>query len=199
VRAVNAQFNLPAIGNDLKHASTRVDIPDRFEDQAARRSVEADLELIETYGPLVRSLELYIDRAAKDIYAKERVILESIPGIGPIISLTILLETDQIDRFPTRQKFSSYCRLVYPRGESDGKLYGAQGRKHGNPYLKWAFSEAAVCVARVCEPIGKLLLRLERKYGKGKGKTILGHKLGRCVYYMLLREKVFDLEKFLRR
>lgn len=199
VRTVNAQFNLPTLGNDLKQKARRGSIPERFDDLAARRSVEADLELIENYDPLVRSLERYIDRAAKDIYAKERVILQSIPGIGTIISLTILLEIDRIDRFPTRQKFSSYSRLVYPRGESDGKLYGVQGRKHGNPYLKWAFSEAVVCAARACEGIDKFLSRLERKYGKGKGKTILGHKLGRCVYYMLLREKVFDLDKFLRR
>jgi len=199
VRTVNTQFNLPALGDDLKRKAKRESIPEHFDDSAARRSVEADLELIDSYDPLVYSLERYIDRATRDIYAKERAILQSVPGIGTIISLTILLEIDRIDRFPTRQKFSLYSRLVYPRGESDGKLYGVQGRKHGNPYLKWAFSEAVVCAARECEEIAKCLSRLERKYGKGKGKSILGHKLGRCVYCMLLREKVFDLDKFLRR
>jgi hypothetical protein len=31
--------------------------------------------------------------------------------------------------------------------------------------------------------------RLERKHGKGKTLSILAHRLGRAVYYMLQREK----------
>jgi transposase len=198
MHALNFQFNLPPMSSELKSKAKRCQLPDRFEDPAARRSVEADLELIEYYTPLIRSLEIHVKHAADQVYAKERIILESIPGIGMITSLTILLEIDHVDRFPTRQKFCSYSRLVYPRGESDGKLYGCQGRKHGNPYLKWAFTEAAVHAASHCEPIKKLSLRLERKYGKGKGKSVLAHKMGRSVYYMLLRKKLFDLDKFLR-
>jgi hypothetical protein len=39
--------------------------------------------------------------------------------------------------------------------------------------------------------------RLEKKHGKSKAPSILAHKLGRAVYYMLLRQKVFDMKKFL--
>jgi len=198
IHAVNSQFNLAPLSRELKSQATRQAVAHRFEDAAARRSVEADLELIEHYTPLITSLERHVRRAADEVYAQERAILETIPGVGLITSLTILLEIDRIDRFPTRQKFCSYSRLVYPRGQSDGKLYGTQGRKQGNPYLKWAFTEAAVHSASHCDAIGKALSRLERKYGAGKGKSILAHKLGRAVYYMLLRKKVFDLEKFLR-
>ena len=163
MHAVNFQFNLPSISAELKSKGKRHTLADRFEDPAARRSIEADLELIEHYTPLISSLETHVKLAADEVYAKERRILESIPGVGMITSLTMLLEIDRIDRFPTRQTFCSYSRLVYPRGESDGKLYATQGRKHGNPYLKWAFTEAAVHAASHCEPIKKLSLRLERK------------------------------------
>lgn len=198
VKAVNCQYNLPPLGSELQYVSGRVNVADRFEDPYARRSVEADLELIDNYTPLIRSVEKTVEQAARDVYPQECVILQSIPGVGKIICLTILLEIDQITRFPTRQKFCSYCRLVHPRGESDGKLYGTQGRKQGNPYLKWAFSEAVVCSAAHCLPIKRRLQRLEQKYGLGKGKSILAHKLGRSVYHMLLHKRVFDLEKFLR-
>ena len=43
----------------------------------------------------------------------------------------------------------------------------------------------------------KYLARLEHKHGKGKALTIIAHKLARAVYYMLKRDTVFDMQKFL--
>jgi hypothetical protein len=43
----------------------------------------------------------------------------------------------------------------------------------------------------------KLLARLEKRFGKGKALSILAHKLGRAVYFMLLRGKAFDRTRFL--
>ena len=38
---------------------------------------------------------------------------------------------------------------------------------------------------------------LENKYGKAKAMSILAHKLGRAVYYMLKDKKAFNINKFL--
>ena len=38
---------------------------------------------------------------------------------------------------------------------------------------------------------------LEKKHGKPKSLSILAHRLGRAVYYMLLRDQPFDMRKFL--
>jgi hypothetical protein len=38
--------------------------------------------------------------------------------------------------------------------------------------------------------------RLERKYGKPKALSVLAHKLGRAVYYMLARKQAFDPQRF---
>lgn len=198
IRTVEAQLNLAGRKLSPRSARDRQDYCQGFDDPSIVCSVEADLRLIEHYQLLIRELEQHIHAAAEETYRKERIILESIPGVGKIISLTILLEIDQIQRFPTRQQFCSYARLVYPRGESAGKQYGTQGRKIGNPYLKWAFSEAAVHVSRNCEPIDRLKQKLERQHGSGRGKSILAHKLGRAVYHMLLRNRLFDLKAFFR-
>jgi len=66
----------------------------------------------------------------------------------------------------------------------------------GNVHLKWAFSEAAVLFVRHNEPGMKLLARLEKRHGKGKALSILAHKPGRATYYMLLRGKAFEIERF---
>lgn len=54
-------------------------------------------------------------------HPKELNILCSIPGIGRVLSLIILLEIGDINRFPTVQKFASYARPVKCSHESAGK------------------------------------------------------------------------------
>ncbi len=67
--------------------------------------------------------------------------------------------------------------------------------KQGNVDLKWAFSEAAVLFLRHTADGKKLLARLQRKHGKGKALSILAHKIGRAVYYILARGTVFSPER----
>jgi hypothetical protein len=45
-------------------------------------------------------------------------------------------------------------------------------------------------------PGKELLARLEKRHGKGKALSILAHKLGRAAYYILLRGKAFEIERF---
>lgn len=70
------------------------------------------------------------------------------------------------------------------------------GAKIGNAHLKWAVSEAAVLMLRHGD-VERLMNRLRKKHGKAKAMGVLAHKLGRTIYYMLLRRKPFDLERFL--
>ncbi len=44
----------------------------------------------------------------------------------------------------------------------------------------------------------KFKKRLVKKHGKGKALSILAHRLGRAVYYILKRDQAFDQEKFLK-
>ena len=76
------------------------------------------------------------------------MLLKSVPGIGLILSLVILYEIHDINRFERVQDFASYRHLVKCKRESAGKSYGTGGAKVGNAYLKWAFSEAAVLFLR---------------------------------------------------
>ena len=81
---------------------------------------------------------------------------------------------------------------------SAGKVKGTSGAKMGNAYLKWAFSEAAVLFIQQCPEGKKLVERLAKKHGKAKALSILAHRIGRAVYFMLKRKRAFDQEKFLR-
>ena len=112
------------------------------------------------------------------------------------MALVILYEIQDIARFPRVQDFVSYCRLVKCAKESNGKRQGTSGKKIGNVHLRWAFAEAAVLFLRHTHPGKEFFLKLEHKHGKAKALTVLAHKLGRAVYYMLSREQAFDLKRF---
>jgi len=102
-----------------------------------------DLALIGHYDQLLRDIELSMGRTATHHDANTLYLLRTVPGIGDILSLVLLYEIHDIQRFPRVQDFVSSCRLVTCAKESAGKRYGTAGTKIGNAYLTWAFSEAA--------------------------------------------------------
>ena len=198
IQNTNSQYNLPEIGKKIAYKANRAGVAERFPDPAVQKSIEVDLALIDHYDHLLRDMELAILKTAKQHETNTLYLLRTVPGIGEILSLVLLYEIQDIQRFPRVQEFVSYCRLVKCAKESAGKRYGTSGSKIGNAYLKWAFSEAAVLFLRANPAGQKYLARLEKKHSKGKALTVLAHKLARAVYYMLQREAAFDLPTFLR-
>jgi transposase len=197
IQNTNSQYNLPEIGKKIAYKANRDGVAERFPNPAVQKSIEVDLALIDHYARLLRDMELAILKSAKQHEANTLYLLRTVPGIGEILSLVLLYEMHDIQRFPRVQDFVSYCRLVKCAKESAGKRYGTSGTKIGNAYLKWAFSEAAVLFLRANPAGQKYLTRLEKKHGKGKALTVLAHKLARAVYYMLKHAVAFDMEAFL--
>jgi transposase len=198
VHTARRQANLPPVASDVKYQSKRAAITADITDPFVRRRVETHLALLEPLDTTIRRLEAEIEQAAREHYPTELAVLQTTPGVGLVLSLTILLEIDTIDRFETRQQFCSYARLCGAVQESAGQRTGAGNRKAGNAWLKWAFSEAAVLSAQKDERIGALLQRLASRLGKAKALSALAHKLGRAFYHMLHTKEVFDVERFVR-
>jgi transposase len=173
-------------------------VAERFNDAAVQKTIEVDPALITYYDELLKDLELYILKTAKHHDPHTRSLLQTAPGIGKIVRLVLLYEIHQIERFPSVQDFASYARLVKGSKESGGKRLGTSGKKIGNAHRTWAFSEAATLFLRNNPQAQKLLARLEKKHDKGKALSILAHKLGRAVYFMLKRKVAFDMNLFLQ-
>jgi transposase len=198
IHTARRQANLPPVSNAVKYKTKRAAITEDIADPCVRRRVATDLALLAPLDTAIRRLEADIEQAANDHYPTELAVLQSTPGVGPVLSLTILLEIDTITRFDTRQQFCSYARLCGAVQESDGKRVGVGNRKAGNAWLKWAFSEAAVLSAQKDDRIGALLDRLTARLGKPKALSALAHKLGRAFYHMLRTKEVFDVLRFVR-
>ncbi len=138
------QYNLVKPAGDLGSGKHRAQLRDCFTDPSVRATIEADVQLCTLYETLIPELEKKILHEARLDDPVSLILLQSIPGVGKILALTLLYEIHTISRFPTVQDFSSYCRLIKPVHESGGKRVGTGGAKIGNAHLKWAFSEAAV-------------------------------------------------------
>lgn len=197
-RTPSTSTTCPGLPGACSIPASALPSPGAFEDPILKKSVETDLALCHTYDGLIRDLENTVLRQARSHDFKTLLCLNSIPGIGKILSLTLLYEIHDIGRFQSVQDFASYARLVKCEKTSAGKRTGASGgSKIGNAHLKWAFSEAAVSVIRHLPQSQQLHDRLKRKYGKGKALSIFAHKLGRTVYFMLKRNQAFDPDRFL--
>jgi transposase len=196
IHNTNTQYNYPQIGKNLRYKDNRKLLENRFEDRSIQQNIELDLRLIETYDKELASVEWFILKNARSHDYQSYMLLKSVPGIGDIISMVILYEIHDINRFATVQDFASYARLVKCKSESGGKTYGTSGSKIGNAHLKWAFSEAAVIFLRDNPPAKKYVEKLARRHNKGKALSILAHKLGRAVYYILKRKEPFNAQLF---
>jgi len=191
-----AQANLEPLRTRLDQPAHRVGFPERFPQGSLRSSIAADCRMLDSLDSLVDSLERQLVRSAKGDDLASFYRLRSVPGIGEILALTLFYEVPDFDRFDTVQQFSSYARLVAPRAESAGKQGSSRGRKQGNVFLKWAFSEAAVLLLRANPRAQKLHSRLVARWGKAKALSVLARKIGRAVFYMQKRKLPFDAERF---
>lgn len=195
----NAQFNLPPLTKKLTYAGNRPDdFADRFTDPSTRLMVEADLALIDDYDTQIARLELHLTRTAKVDDPVTFGFLRTVPGIGPVLGLTLLYEIDAIKRFPEVGNFLSYARLVRCEHSSAGKVKGSGPKKVGNAHLKWAFSEAACLMIRTCPAVKAWVQRQEAKRGKRKALAVLEAKLGRAVYHLWRKQQAFDVKRFLK-
>jgi len=193
-----SQYNLPSHNLNLKNASAREQLRSTFPDKSVQKNIDLDMAILDCYAKELSKVEWFIEQQAKQHNPVHLKLLKSIHGIGPILALTIIYEIGDINRFESVQNFASYSRLVKCKAESAGKSYGMQGNKIGNANLKWAFSEAAVLHLRGNDKAKNYLLTLQKRMSKAKALSVLAHKLGRCIYYILKNETAFDETRFIR-
>jgi transposase len=148
-----------------------------------------------------------IDQLTRQIQKIERVILQrvelkesyrfllTLPGVGKILALTIMLETGVIGRFAQVGDYVSYCRKVPSRWTTNEKTKGKGNQKNGNKYLAWAFSEAAEFARRHDAPARAYYNRKMRKTNFMVAHSALAHKLARAAYYLIRDQVPFMPEK----
>ena len=155
-------------------------------------------------GEITYQARAWMDRAVRRIEQELQLqikpredyqLLQSVPGIGPVLGTTIALETGTIERFASPGNYASYARCVKSEKISNGKRKGQGNKKNGNKYLAWAFMEAGHYGA-IWNP--RIKRYYQRKQARGHilvAKKAVANKLARACYHMLKRHEEFDVTR----
>jgi transposase len=161
-----------------------------FPDRERTLAVESSLRVIEVLDQQIAAIEKQILSRIRPEAGFEN--LQTVYGIGPILAMTIWLETGDVGRFPQVGDYASYCRCVASTRISNAKKKGENNRHNGNPYLAWAFVEAATYAARYYRQAARFVERKTAQVNRTLAIKALAHKLARACYYVLRDQVRFE-------
>ena len=169
------------------------DGPKLYEHPANQLIAKLQLEHIGRLGESIQNIEKVILKCIRHLpyYGK----LATLPGIGPILAMTITLEVGDIKRFTQPGQFASYCRTVAAQRLSNDKKKGNNNRKCGNKYLSWAFVEAAHFAKRADKQSRQWFDRKAAKTGTSVATKALACKLSKAAWYVMAEDTVFDPQR----
>jgi transposase len=174
---------------------TSADLKQLLKEQHLVLSAQANLDSIDFIKQQIHGLEKVIRNKLKLSQAFNGLL--TVPGIGNILAMTIMLEVGDIGRFAKVGNFTSYCRCAPSQRLSDGKSKGSGNRKNGNRYLSWAFSEAAQMARRFNARFRRYYARKAAQTNTIVATRALSNKLARICYYIMRDQVVFNEELIL--
>ena len=135
----------------------------------------------------LKEMEKRIRALAQETAEMQRVM--TLPGIGWILCVVIVLEVGDICRFPSAEHLASYAGVTPRVHQSGNTLRYGRLRSDVNRYLKWAFIEAAnsVCVNQASQPhrhVTRLYQRLRARKGHAKAIGAVARHLAEATYYV---------------
>ena len=154
---------------------------------------EQQVDLIERLSDTIERFEEKIleHTQLKPAYA----CLLTMPGVGVILALTIMLETGDIGRFKRVGDYTSYCRCVRAVHTSNGKNKSKNNGKNGNAYLAWAFVEAVHHAIRACPQAKRFYDKKLATRNGALATKALAAKWSKAAYYIMKRQEPFDLAR----
>ncbi len=144
-RKVNKRAKLEEI-YQLAHETIALPIaPESFAVQAFRLQLARYLSL----NQLRSQLETWAQEVLSE--NKDSQLLQSIPGIGPVLALMILAEAGDLRRFGHHRQFLKFCGLDLAKSQSGAWRGKERLSKRGNARLRYAFWLAGTVAVRMRE------------------------------------------------
>jgi transposase len=164
-----------------------------FDDERLVLMGQTNIEMIRFLTKQINQIESRVlaDAKLKPEYEK----LLTVPGIGKILGLTIMLETGDINRFPKVGNYTSYCRMVKSSRSSNDKKKGENNRKNGNKYLCWAYVEAANFIRRYCPEAKAWHQRKAARSKQVLATKALASKICKACYFIIKDQEEFDVRR----
>ena len=159
-----------------------VELPDEREDRILRSHIRLYDFLLEEE----RDLKKWIKKEMKG--NEDLKLVKTIPGIAEVFGPIIVLEIDDINRFPDPKHLHSYSGLV-PSTHSSGNLHYHGKLIKGNKWLRWAFIEGGHTSVRVSPYFRKHYNKVKRNAGKNGASISTARKLATVTFHVLKEKR----------
>jgi transposase len=164
-----------------------------FEHPADQVAAHCELELIQQLDRNIEKIEKTVLAVVKHLPRYKA--LQTLPGVGIILGLTITLETAEVKRFATPGDYASYCRCVDAKRLSNSKKKGQNNGKCGNKYLSWAYVEAANFAKRHDQQCRRFYDRKTAKTNSIIATKALACKLAKAAWHVMSQETPYDPQR----
>lgn len=190
---VDRNLGLRILGNDMKRIREDRVTPLFAGNEELVLVGSVSKEAIDFLTRQIRKIENVIEGKV-ELRASYRYLL-TLPGVGKILALTIMLETGPISRFAKVGHYASYCRKVSSQWLSNDRVKGRGNQKSGNKYLAWAFAEAAELARRFDGGARGYYQRKLQRTNRMVAHSALAHKLARAAYHVMRDQVPFQPER----
>jgi transposase len=179
---------------DLFSSSGRAWLAELTIDDAGRTILNRYLATIDQLHEVIKQSTASLDQLSRSQrWCHPAALLRTMPGVGPITSLTILAELGEIGRFRSRASVSNYAGLVPVVRNSNDKQFSGHITRRGPAHLRAALTEAAwTSVGRVPQYAG-IFHRVSTRRGKQVAIVAVARRMLEDAWTMLRRDEVFRL------
>jgi transposase len=120
---------------------------------------------------------------------RQRELLRSVPGVGPITTEIVLAELGDLQRFRSAKQVVAYSGLAPGRRESAGKARDLGITKDGPPLLRWILVEAGWQTIRRSHHWREIYQRIGKRRGARRAIVAVARRLLE-VMIALLRDNI---------
>jgi transposase len=161
-------------------------------DEAGRLILDGYLSTLDQLTQTIDESTSALTRLSKSQrWCKQVALLKTMPGVGPITSLTILAELGDIHRFKSRAAVSNYTGIVPVVRDSNEKKFSGHITHRGPAHLRSVLVEAAwTSVGRVPQ-YGVIYQRIAAKRAKQIAIVAVARRMLEDAWTMLIRDEVF--------
>lgn len=197
IQAILEQYEYRSSYTDPFGPGGREEIEDAIQQCPAetQESLHQQLEVLDRIQTSIDQLEQQLENILED--SPERDWLQTIPGIGSILSATIMFEVGDVSRFPGPGHWAHYAGTTPRIHQSGDTRHTGSMRKQANQTLKWSFMEAAKVVIRHQETFSESRLvekyqRLKNRKNAGVATGAVARMLAESTYWVLTKEEPYE-------
>jgi transposase len=191
-----ARHNVQVPGADLFGVAARRLLGARLPElpEHSREAIEQELATLDFLEMQIESAEHRLEAIMQ--VSVEADLLKTLPCVGPILSMVLMLEIGRVDRFPTSAHLASYAGLVPRVHSSGGHTRMGQVCGNVNRNLKWAFVETGNLIVinqrgLAGTHVVRLYQRIKRAKNHQKAVVAVARHLAEAAWWILTRQEVY--------